>query len=705
MIDTGFRAFRLGGMGIVLVLAARALAAQQDTVPPRDTIVQQLAPVVTVTRERGRSPLDVPYAVSTVRPDSARPGQRHMSLDETLLMLPGVTVANRTNPSQDPRISIRGFGARSQFGVRGIRILRDGMPITLPDGQTPVDYLDLESIGQVEVIRGSAASLYGNGAGGVIELHSAPPPVAPLAGSIRGWGGSNALQRWTGTFGGSDGAVSFLGDVSHTEQDGYRDYSHQRVTSGYARADWRAGQTHVALQGLAYDMPLGQNPGALTLARLDSSRTMADPFSVVKRARKQVTQLQVGLSADRTLGRGEVSANVYGGTRDLYNPLTFAVVDVGRTSSGAGARYSITGTLGALPNRFTVGIDAQWLNDLRRNWANCNGVGTPTASCPDLPSEKGAISIDQRELVSSVGPYVRDEITLGGRYRLSAGVRADNVRFQVEDHLITPSNPDNSGVRTLHAVSPMVGLDVKLSPMHALYASVSSAFETPTTTELGNKPDGSAGINPDLKPQYSTTYEVGAKGLAWLHVSYSVALFDTEVRDELIQYEVPGGAGRTYYRNAGRTRREGAELGLTAEVGAVELGATYSYAHYRFRQFVVDTVNLAGNEIPGIPTNQFQAFVTWRRGPLFATAEGLAQNAVFVDDANTTSTSGYTVFNLRLGATSVFGNPWVSPVLGVQNLFDKTYVGSVAVNATGGKYFEPSPGRTFFAGMALAVGR
>lgn len=695
----------LAGAAAALCCGITPLVAQQDTTARRDTVVQRLAPVVTVTRERGRSPLDVPYAISTVTPDSSRPGQRHLSLDETLFLLPGVTVANRTNPSQDPRISIRGFGARSAFGVRGIRVLRDGMPLTLPDGQTPVDYLDLESVGTVQVIRGSASSLYGNGAGGVIELHSEPPPAAPLAGSLRGWGGSNALQRWTGSFGGTDGPVTFLGDISHTEQDGYRAFSHQRVTSGYGRADWTTGPTHVALQVLGYDMPLGENPGALTRARLDSAPRMADPFSVVKRARKEVSQVQVGLRAERSVRGGDLIASVYGGTRDLYNPLTFAVVDVGRSSYGAGARYTAVGALGGLPNRFTVGADAQWQNDLRRNWANCNGVSTATASCPSLPAEKGVISIDQRELVSSVGPYVRDEVAFGSRYHLSAGVRADYVRFEVQDHLITPDNPDNSGVRTLHAVSPMIGLDVRLAPTHSVYASVSSAFETPTTTELGNKPDGSAGLNPDLKPQYSTTYEVGAKGLAGLRVSYTVALFDTEVRDELIQYEVPGGAGRTYYRNAGHTRRRGVELGLGTEVGAVELGASYSFAHYRFRQFVVDSVDLAGNEIPGIPTNQFQAFATWRRGPLFLTAEGLAQSAVFVNDGNSTTSSGYTVFNLRLGATSLFGNPWVSPVFGVQNLFDETYVGSVAVNATGGKYFEPSPGRIVFAGMSVAVGR
>ena len=683
-----------GAAGLV-----RPVPAQQDTVP------QKLPPVVTVTRERGRAPIDLPYAISTTRPDSMRPGQRHLSLDETLLLLPGVSVANRTNPSQDPRISIRGFGARSAFGVRGVRVLRDGMPLTLPDGQTPVDYVDLESVGSVEVIRGSAASLYGNGAGGVIDLRTAPPPEAPFAGQVRGWGGSGSLSRFTGTFGGTDGAVGFQGDISHTEQDGYRAFSHQRVTSGYGKVDWHHEKTDLSMQVLGYDMPLGQNPGALTRAQLDSDRTMADPLSITKQARKQVSQVQVGARLDQTMGRGDLTASIYGGTRDLYNPLTFAVVDVDRSSYGGGARYAVPGTVFALPNRFTIGVDLQKQNDLRKNWANCNGQLTVDGDCAVIGSEKGMLQIDQRELVSSVGPYVRDEVTLGGRYRVSAGVRADYVRFEVQDHLITPTDPDNSGVRTLHAVSPMVGLNVKLTPLHALYANVSRAFETPTTTELGNKPDGSAGLNPDLKPQHSTSYEVGLKGLLVSRVQYSAALFDTEVRDELIQYEVPGGLGRTYYRNAGRTRRQGVEIGASAAVGPFELGASYSYAHYRFREFVVDTADYAGNSIPGIPASQMQLSATWRHQALFVTAEADAQSSVFVNDGNTARADGYTTLNLRLGATSLFGNPWISPIFGVENLFNTTYVGSVAVNATRGKFFEPAPGRVVFAGMALAIGR
>ncbi|HEX6535283.1 MAG TPA: TonB-dependent receptor [Gemmatimonadaceae bacterium] len=688
----------------LLVCLAPSVSAQQDTVPqPRDTVPQRLAPVVTITRDTARSRLEVPFAVSATRPDSMRPGQRHVLLDETLFLIPGVTVANRNNPTQDPRLSVRGFGARAAFGVRSVRVLRDGMPLTLPDGQTPVDYLDLESVGRVEAFRGSAAALYGNASGGVIDLQSAPPPLDPFAVQARGWGGSFGFQRWTAVFGGTTEAVRYQGDINYTEQDGFRAYSRQRVTSGYGKVDWRLGKTDMSVQLLGFDMPLAENPGALTQARLDSAPEMADPASVAKRARKEVQQYQVGVQAARAIGRSQVTANVYGGSRDLYNPLTFAIVDLGRTSYGAGARAMIPARAFGLDHRFSVGVDLQRQDDDRKNFANCNGGGD-AADCPTLGEEQGALSLHQNEIVSSVGPYVRDELAFGERWRVDLGVRADVVRFEVKDHFLADGR-DDSGSRTMDAVSPIIGVLARLGPLHSVYATVASAFETPTATELGNHPDGSAGLNPDLKPQLSTTYEVGLKGLLATRVQYDLSLFDTEVRDELIPFEVPGGQGRTYYRNAGHTRRQGVEVGASTLVGSLELGATYSYSRFRFREFVVDGTDFAGKRIPGIPEQRAQIAATWHRGTFFATVEGLAQSRVFVDDGNSGSADGYAVMNFRAGATAVFGRPWLTPYFGVQNLFDRDYVGSVAVNATGGRYFEPAPPRTVYGGLTVAFGR
>jgi iron complex outermembrane receptor protein len=329
-----------------------------------------------------------------------------------------------------------------------------------------------------------------------------------------------------------------------------------------------------------------------------------------------------------------------------------------------------------------------------------------TPQCPGPGAARGAITLDQRELVSGGGSFVRDEVTLAPGYMVSLGVRADYVKFDVTDHYITDTDPDDSGDRTLHAISPMVGVVARVAPLTSIYANLATAFETPTTTELANRPDRSGGINPDLKPQYSTTYEVGVRGLAFGRLQYDVAAFTTDVRDELIPFEVPGGEGRSFYRNAGRTHRRGAELGLGAVLGELELGLSYSYSNFRFARFTTDGgVDYAGNRIPGIPVQQAEASVTWRRGNVFATAEGEAFGKVYVNDANSASAAGYQTVNLRLGGTALFGESWIAPVLGVQNLFDEHYIGSVSVNATRGRYYEPAPGRVIFAGLTLAVGR
>ncbi|HTI65780.1 MAG TPA: TonB-dependent receptor [Gemmatimonadaceae bacterium] len=687
--------------GTAVLVGAASTGAAQDTIPRR------LPPVVTVTRDVERSPLDLPFAISSLRPDSLAPGQTHTQVDQTLALLPGVTVANRTNPSQDTRVSVRGFGARSQFGARSIRILRDGMPLTLPDGQTPIDYLDLESVGRVEVIRGPAAALYGNASGGVIDLRSAAPPAVPLAVQARSWNGAFGLERYTGLFGGSAGPATYQGNIGRTQSDGYRQYAHQRLTNAFSRVAAKIGGSEVALVGMGLDMPLAENPGALTRAQMDTAPEQADRASVLKKARKVVHQVQLGLSDRTPIGsQGEFTGQVYGGTRSLYNPLTFAVVGVDRRQGGAGARLTIPWTWAGTANRASAGLDAQWLNDARKNWANCNAVPTANASCPSLANERGVLTLDQRELVSSVGPYLRDEVDVG-RLRASAGVRADRVRFELRDHFLSDGR-DDSGIRSMTAVSPMVGLAARISAFQSLYATAGSAFETPTTTELGNQSDGSAGLNRDLKPQYSTTYEMGTKGVAIANFQYDVALFDTEVRDELIPFEVPGGNGRTYYRNAGRTRRQGIELELSTDVGPVSITGTYALSHFRFRDFVNGGAQYAGNTIPGIPEQQAQAAATWHLPRAFVVAEASAKSRVWVNDANSVAAPGFAVFNVRAGATAAFGKPWLSPMIGVQNLFDRHYVGSVAINASGSsiaatKFYEPSPGRAWFVGLSAAT--
>ena len=699
---------RPGGRVVSACLVAALLQARPGAAQTRTDSVVRALPTLTVTVDRGgaRSPLLLPFAISSIEPDSARPGLRHLSADELLFATPGVFVANRTNPTQDPRITVRGFGARSAFGVRGVRLMRDGIPLTVADGQTPVDYLDLESVGRVEVLRGSAGSLYGASSGGVVEVRTSEAPVERVAGRGTVQGGSWGLSRFSVAGGGRAGPWRYQGDLSRLEQDGYRTHSAQRLTSGSLRTSLERDSSDVALLFTALDMPQAFNPGALTEPEWKADPRAADPAQVRRGARKDVTQAQLGMTARRRWSWGELGGVVHGGRRALDNPLTFAIVDVERATYGSGISIAAPARFLGVRHRLQAGLDAQWQDDDRLNFANCNDqppLMSPTNACPVVGEERGVVRLDQRERVANAGPYVRDEVAIGDRVLLTLGARADWVEFRVDDHLVTPPDRDDSGERTMRAISPMVGAVVRLGDSHALHASWSRGFDTPTATELANQPDGSAGLNPALDPQYATTAEVGAKGVLGSRVRWDVALFHTRTEDELIPFETTDGSGRRYFRNAGETRRRGAEAGMGAALGALDVAASYTWSDFTFTDYVVTGTTYDGNRIPGVPMQLAQAHGTWRFAQGFLTVEGLASGSVVVDDANATRAPGYELMHTRAGIGPFGKRVGFLLMGGVHNVFDRRYAGSVVANAAGGRWVEPAPERTVFLSVSLTA--
>lgn len=686
-----------------LLLAALIAADTRPAAAQRDTATLEPV-VVTVTRGRGQTILRSPFALSVVSADSARPGLRHAGAEEMLLGIPGLASSSRNNPSQDPRLSIRGFGTRSAFGVRGVRVMRDGIPLTLPDGQTPLDYMSLESIGRIEVMRGSASALYGNATGGVIDVQTIEPFSGPVAVEGRQWIGADRYLRSVIAGSGTSGRLSFVADATRSSSDGTREHSRQRSALWFSRIGHSDGQGEIALTLLALDNPLSQNPGALTLEEMRADPRAADPGSVRRRARKAVRQLQLGLSAERNAGPGRLAASVFGGSRSLDNPLAFAVVEIGRHTWGGG----VSMTSGPARHRISAGVDFQSQNDLRRNYFACADTvpqTAPTTRCPRPGSDRGAVTLDQREIVTSAGAYLSDEIAFSGSISATAGVRADHVGFRVRDRMISASNPDDSGERSLRAVSPILGIVARVAESRSLYANVSSAFETPTATELGNQPDGSAGINNELDPQKSLTLEIGSKGFAGPMIRYDLAAFRTSVRDELVPFEIPGSDGRRYFRNAGRTRRTGAEAGVEVSRGRSTAALAYTYSSFRFTEFSVGRADFGGNDIPGAPRHRAQAAMTFGLERGFVVLEGEAAGSSYADDANTFRAPGYGTFHLRGGLRGSTRAGRFSVTAGIQNVLDRTYASSIAVNAARGRYFEPAQTRTLFVGVALGVTR
>jgi iron complex outermembrane receptor protein len=658
---------------------------------------------VTVSRDASRPALELPFAVSRLELDSTRAATRRASLTEALLFVPGVSVSNRFNPTQDPRLAIRGFGARSAFGIRGVRVLRDGIPLTAADGQTAVDFLDLESLSAAEVFRGNAGALYGNSSGGVVDFRTTPPPDAGGRARVTGWL-SDGISRASLAGGRRFGDVGLQGTLTRNAGDGPRDFSAFESTNALGDARWMMGGTRLQLQGSFYDAPEAENPGALTEAEMERDPTLPDSNNIVKKAGKVVRQSMFSLQGMRDIGSFSVIASGQVGWRDLENPQSFAIIDLDRQTSGGSIRGQ---WVGGNEGRLRLAIGADMLNqvDDRQNYTNCaglTGAQRPAATCPTA-DDRGSLTVNQEERVAGLGGYLRGELAVTSRLSMTATIRSDRTRFEVTDRRATDPALAEPPPRTLSAVSPMFGVNWRVSTLSSAYASVSTSFETPTTTELANRPEGVGGLNSDLKPQRGISYEVGYKAARGNGVAYDLALFTIITEDELIGFQVPGAqAGRQFFRNAGQTTRRGAEGSVSGRTGPVSLGLVATWLRYVYDEFVVAGTNYDGNRVPGVAPVTISAFANHSTRWGVIALEGTRVGRVAANNANTAWADAYTLLNARF-AYRAPTRLAMEPVIGVDNIFDKTYASNVVVNAAAGRYYEPGPGRTFWFGIRMGT--
>ena len=682
--------------GLVLLAAPRPVAAQQAP----DT-TRRLAPVrVTVTRDNARSTFDLPYSLSRLSVDSGRVGARRGSLTDLLVPVPGLVASNRHNPTQDPRVSVRGFGARSAFGIRGLRVLRDGVPLTLADGQAAIDFVDLETVSSAEVMRGAAGALYGNASGGVVSLRSEPFPEGGLRGRVRGTWNEDASRLSANAAGGS-GPWGWQGTVTRNTADGPRDYARFRSTAALGDLQRKVGANVFRAQLTFYDTPLGENPGAVTASELQRVPWVADSQNIRKRASKTVRHSQLALIADRSWDGGSASASVFGGLRDLYNPQAFAIVGFDRRVMGLTARVQQAGVMRHHQWRLALGTDLQAQRDDRRNWVNCaglSGTARPVSQCPTAADE-GSETVHQLEKVASAGAFVRGEVTRAW-LTFTGTLRGDNTNFTVRDRRVTTVPGGTIQSIDMGAVTPMLGVTVRPTRAWSAYANLASSFETPTTTELANQPNGFGGLNRELSPQRGRTLEAGVKGLLRGRVLVDLAAFRIRTTDELIPFEIPNSGGRRYFRNAGETSRRGVELGLSAALGPVDVGASLAHLTYAYEQFTVGTTVLDGKRVPGVSPTTATAFGTLRRRWAFATLEVQQGSRAAADDANTTWAPGWVVWNARTGLTASWLRG-VEPVVGIENAFDRTWVANVVTNATRGRFYEPGAGRRAYVALSV----
>jgi len=694
-----------------LTSAAAALApgtarAQQRDTTRADSAAHTLDQVrVTVTR----SPISAqraPWAVDVLEKDAIAGGRATLGIDEALNDIPGVIVSNRYNASVDQRLSIRGAGSRATFSLRGVKVLLDGVPQSLPDGQNQLTNVDLGAVSRVEVLRGSASSLYGNGSGGVIAFETDRSAPDRLGITTRLMGGSFGMSKFSARAAGrTDRATASL-SVSRTRSDGPRMYDTSEVRQSIATLDYALTPMRtLELRASFADSPVARNPGALTAAEYAVNRDSASAFNIARGANKWLSQGQYSARVRNTRDNGEQSVVAYVQRRFIDNPLAAPPPGTGGPTIGTfstlnrwvtGARADLSRWTHDNPDRrrLNVGVDVQRSFDIRRNSRATGGVRT-------APTD--TLVLHQGESVIALGAFASSQWSPVSPLTVSLGTRIDRLTFDVSDNFLA-DGVDNSANRVMRATSFHSGASWVAGPRATWYANVSTAFETPTTTELAARQDGAGGFNPDLDPQRILTLEGGVRGDFGSRVRYSMTAFRTTYDDAIVQFLET--TGRAFFRNAGQTRNTGLELGARATLTSwLDASLAWTESRYRFVRYripnrtVVDTLD--GKRLAGVPDRFVRLGLRARSGAFTIDMDHTWSGDMFGDDRNTLKVDswGTGALNMRLAWAGDVGRTRIAPFVAVNNVLDEAYVGSVTLNGAAGRVLEPAPLRNFHVGV------
>ncbi|WNP32678.1 TonB-dependent receptor PqqU [Enterobacter kobei] len=658
------------------------------------------------------SELDTPAAVSVVQGEDMRQATPRVNLSESLTSVPGLQIQNRQNYSQDLQLSIRGFGSRSTYGVRGIRMYVDGIPATMPDGQGQTSNIDINSIESVDVLRGPFSALYGNASGGVMNVttETGREPATIEASSYYGSFGSWRYGlKATGAVGDGTqpGDVDYTVSSSRFATHGYRDHSGAQKNLANAKLGVRIDDVSKLTLILNSVDTKANDPGGLSKSEWKDNPRQS-PRGDQYNMRKTIKQTQAGLRYERQLSEhDDLSVMMYAGERETtqYQSIPRApqlnpthaggVIDLSRHYQGIDTRWTHRGELG-VPVTFTTGLNYENMSEDRKGYENFVMSG----STP-VYGHKGQQRRNERNLMWNVDPYLQTAWQLTDKLSLDAGVRYSSVWFDSNDHYVTPRNGDDSGEASYHKWLPAGSLKYAVTDAWNLYVAGGRGFETPTINELSYRSGGQSGLNFDLQPSTNTTWEVGSKtrvgnGLV------TAALFQTDTDNEIVTDASSG--GRTTYKNAGKTRRQGAELSVDQQfAGNWRAKMAWTYLNATYRTNVCNDQDCNGNRMPGIARNMGFASLGWQpESGWYAGADVRYMSDIQADDENTAKAPSYTVVGLNTGYKLNYGN-WMMDVFGrVDNLFDREYVGSVIVNESNGRYYEPAPGRNYGVGLSVA---
>ncbi|HMQ49399.1 MAG TPA: TonB-dependent receptor [Saprospiraceae bacterium] len=662
-----------------------------------DSISRQLDTITISVQRLETSFLEATSSISVVQTNAIQTALPQQSLGEYLYEIPGLLALNSGNFAQDMRVSIRGFGSRSAFGIRGVKLIVDGIPETTPDGQGQVDNLDLGLIEKIEVLRGPSSGLYGNASGGVIQIETLKEFKYNFV-QLRAVAGSFGLQQYRVGAGWRMKKSSLVVNGTLNQTDGFR--MHSAMQQAAISANFRHQlnpKTSLRLLFNFTDSPKAEDPGAIDLERLTADRRQARPLNLQYQAGEAIRQFKTGLRIDhRVSENGHLQAQVFINNRQFDGLLPFLAggsVALDRRYAGLGLNYRSKQTFFKRDNHFQIGFDWHTQRDDRQQFSNLDG-------------KRGLLSFHQVETFSNLGIYVVDQVQISKRWHMDANLRFDINRLEAEDQIRI--NGDESGTIPLNSLNGGLGMSYRVHHLFSPFIRFSTSFETPALSELSANPTGGEGFNASLQPQTARSLEGGFRGLndRW---RYEGVLFWVETQDEIVPYELTAFPGRNFYRNAGETRRLGFETQLSYAVARYwRASLNYAYSDFIYQDYELTDNTLNGQQLPGIPRHQAAASLQYIHplGLLFRWQSRL-NGALFVDDANTIKDDAYLVHHLN-GAYTIGKREknWrMMLIFGINNLLDAKYNDNIRINAFGGQYFEPAPGINFFGGIQLNLGK
>ncbi|MBV1907401.1 MAG: TonB-dependent receptor [Pseudomonadales bacterium] len=689
-------------MGALSVLGQPSDVTSPDAASNKPTSSSTTIEELTVYSTRGKKYLrEVPAAISVIDKNSIQRGRQQLGLDESLNAVPGVFSQNRYNYAQDLRIAIRGFGARANFGIRGIRIYSDGIPATLADGQSGVDDIDLGSTERIEVIRGPSSSLYGASSGGVINLYSEEGPEIPFI-EARVTLGEYGMQNYQIKTGGQSGKLNYLANISHFKYEGYRDLSsvESSLLNTRFRYDFNSDSDFTVILNLV-DSPSAQDSGAITSTQVREDPRQAQQRNISSNAGEKFDQQKLGFVYHKNIGEHqELTVRNYYLWRDFSTFLPIGthinfvpddgVVSFDRFFYGGGIQYSFSGELFGKPYETILGIDADVQKDDRLRFLNEAGV-------------RGQLSFDQIEKAEILGLYIRNEYALSDAVDFVLGIRYDSVKLSVSDKF--GNNGDQSSNLDFEELSPTVGFVWEARENLSFYANYSTAFETPTFTELASPPrnlDVSLGGFTNVVAQQAKGMEIGLKGsFLGERIYLDIAAFSMQVDDEITNVINIG--DRAFFDNAD-TDRQGLEVYAVAELTTeLMLSFAYTFSDFKFDKFSSNE-QFEGNYLPGLPENQAYIELEYQHDSgVYLVGDVLYVDKLYVNNANTFANKASVVTNIRAGYSRMLGNWKIEPFLGINNVFDERYNSNVRINGFGGRLFEPGPPLNIYGGIALRM--